>query len=158
MYMFESLQTQLVFELLLAMLLGWLMGWERKQWKKPAGGRTFMLIALGSCLFSIISIEGAQALAGRALVDPTRIASNILTGIGFIGAGLILHTHEHVEGVTSAAALWVAAAVGMAVAFQLYFLSILVAVLTVVGLNLSYATRKIVSRVARHDEGSTGEI
>jgi len=153
----ETQQVQLVFELLLAMALGWLMGWERKHWKKPAGGRTFMLIALGSCLFSIISIESAQALAGHALVDPTRIASNILTGIGFIGAGLILHTHEHVEGVTSAAALWVAAAVGMAVAFHLYFLAILVAILTVVGLNLSYATRKIVSRVAHHDEETSGE-
>lgn len=155
--MLENHQSQLIAELLLAMFLGWIMGWERKHWKKPAGGRTFMLISLGSCLFTIISIEGAQELVGRALADPTRIASNILTGIGFIGAGLILHTHEHVEGVTSAAALWVAAAVGMAVAFHLYFLAVVVAALTVVGLNLSYATRKIVSRVSRRDDESPEE-
>lgn len=144
---------QLIFELLLAAFLGWCMGWERKHWKKPAGGRTFMLIALGSCLFSIISIESVSEFVGRSAVDPTRIASNILTGIGFIGAGIILHRGEHVEGVTSAAAIWVAAAVGMAAAFHLFMLAVMVTLMTVIGLNLSYATRKIVSRVSPHKEG-----
>ena len=116
-----------------------------------------MLIALGSYLFSVISIEGARALSGQAPADPTRIASNILTGIGFIGAGLILHTQERVEGVTSAAAIWVASAVGMAVAFHLYLLAVITTVLTVVGLNLSYATQKIVSRVSHHHDEEENE-
>lgn len=147
----------LVFQLIFAMFFGWLIGWERKHWKKPAGGRTFMLIALGSCLFSIISIEAAKILSNGALVDPTRIAANILTGIGFIGAGLIFHRQEHVEGVTSAAAIWVAAAVGMAVAFHFYTLALVTSLLTVIGLNLGYATRKFVARVTHNHEHRDAE-
>ena len=150
-------ESQLIFKLIIAMVLGWLMGWERKHWKKPAGGRTFMLIALGSCLFTIISVEGARALSNSSMVDPMRVASNVLTGIGFIGAGLILHHEERVEGVTSAAAIWVAAAVGMAVALHFYTLALFTALLTVVGLNIGYATRKIVSRVSRSEDYAEGE-
>ena len=155
---FQNRELQLIFQLALAMALGWLIGWERSQWKKPAGGRTFMLIALGSCLFSIITIESINIFPGDSPIDPTRIASTVLTGIGFIGAGIILQKHGHVEGITSAAALWVAAAVGMAVAFQFYMLAAITSLLTVFGLNISYATRKIFSRVSHtHSEHHEGE-
>lgn len=151
----QQKEAHLIFQLALAMLLGWLIGWERKHWKKPAGGRTIMLIALGSCLFSIISIESAQILAGENSVDPTRIASNVLTGIGFIGAGIILHRQGHVEGITTAAALWVAAAVGMAVAFQFYALAAVTSLLTVFGLNVAYLTRRVIAYITNtryHEE------
>ncbi|MDO8558271.1 MAG: MgtC/SapB family protein [bacterium] len=153
----QNHELQLIFHLIFAMALGWLIGWERKHWKKPAGGRTFMLISLGSCLFTIISVEGARMFSQGASIDPLRIASNVLTGIGFIGAGLILHHEERVEGVTSAAALWVAAAVGMSVAFHFYTLAIVTALLTVTGLNLSYATRKFYSHVSQKEHGAEGE-
>lgn len=139
----SNLELQMIFKLILAMLLGVVVGAERKRWKKPAGGRTFMLISLGSCLFTIISLETARIFTAGTPIDPTRIASNILTGIGFIGAGVIMHKADKVEGVTSAAAIWMTAAIGMAVAFNLYLLAIAATVLAEIGLNFSYATRKI---------------
>ncbi|MEK7508448.1 MAG: MgtC/SapB family protein [Patescibacteria group bacterium] len=145
----SNLQLQMVFKLILAMLLGVIIGMERKRWKKPAGGRTFMLISLGSCLFTLVSLESAMLLTTGVPVDPTRIASNILTGIGFIGAGVIMHKADKVEGVTSAAAIWMTAAIGMAVAFNLYLLAVAATILAEIGLNFSYATRKFLEH--NHD-------
>ncbi len=125
------------------MILGAIIGMERKRWKKPAGGRTFMLISLGSCIFTIISMEAARSFTLGAGTDITRIASNILTGIGFIGAGIIMHKADRVEGVTSAAAIWMTAAIGMSAGFGFYFLAITATILAEIGLNFSYATRKI---------------
>lgn len=140
---FSNLEAQIVVKLILAMFLGAIIGIERKRWKKPAGGRTFMLISLGSCIFTVISIEAARSFTLGAGTDITRIASNILTGIGFIGAGIIMHKQDHVEGVTSAATIWMTAAIGMSVGFGFYFLAIVATVLAEIGLNISYAARKI---------------
>lgn len=149
-YSLATFEYQAITKLVIAMALGWLIGWERKHWKKPAGGRTFMLISLGSCLFTLVSIEAALIFASQTPADPTRIASNILTGMGFIGGGIILHRQDHVEGVTSAAAIWVAAAVGMAVALEMYLVAGLTSVFTVIGLNLKYVTRKMMASVANN--------
>jgi len=152
----QNISSMLAFQLILAMTLGGFIGWERKHWKKPAGGRTLMLISLGSALFTIISKEAAFAFGSQASVDPTRIASNILTGIGFIGAGVILHQGARVAGITTAAAVWVSAAVGMAVALEFYGLAILTTILTIVGLNLFYLIRLVRARLTKqeftHDE------
>ena len=153
-----TFEYQAILKLVIAMVLGWIIGWERKHWKKPAGGRTFMLICMGSCLFTLVSMEAAILFAGTATVDPTRIASNILTGMGFIGGGIILHREDHVEGVTSAAAIWVAAAVGMAVAFEMYLLAALTSLFTVVGLNLQYVMRRFMASVTNHNNNHNGDV
>lgn len=111
-----QLELILVGRMLGATLLGALIGWERERHGTDAGLRTHMSVALGACLFSLISshIPGA---------DPSRIASQVVVGIGFIGAGVILHQRGQVAGLTTAAALWATAAMGMAVAYGMYLLA-----------------------------------
>src|SRR2546428_10596778 len=95
-------------KLLLAALLGGIIGVEREIRDKPAGLRTNILICVGSTLFMSISTKVAQLLGG----DPTRIAAQIISGIGFLGAGAVLHSHGFVLGLTTAATIWVVAGVG----------------------------------------------
>ena len=97
--------------LLVALLLGALIGLEREFSDKAAGLRTNILICVGSCLFMIVS----KNFTGILNADPTRIAAQLVTGIGFLGAGAIMHQGEQVSGLTTAATTWVVAAVGMAV-------------------------------------------
>ncbi|HEU5438203.1 MAG TPA: MgtC/SapB family protein [Ktedonobacterales bacterium] len=100
-----------------ALLLGLLVGIERERKNThPAGMRTLALVSMGSALFTILSAHGFAALTGPgyAPVDPTRIAAQIVSGIGFIGAGTILLQRNAVRGLTTAAAIWMMAAVGMA--------------------------------------------
>jgi putative Mg2+ transporter-C (MgtC) family protein len=112
-----------------AALLGGMIGWERENNDQDAGLRTYMAVAVGSCAFSIISQQ--------ALGDPTRIAAQVVTGIGFIGAGVILQVRGRVQGLTTAATLWATAAVGMASAFGMYLLAGLCAILIVGMLSLN---------------------
>jgi putative Mg2+ transporter-C (MgtC) family protein len=107
-----------VLKLLLAVVLGGLIGYERESEAKPAGLRTMVLVAMGSCLFTIASIKISLAEGGP--FDPGRIASGIVTGIGFLGAGAILRSSGHVLGLTTAASIWLVAAIGMAVGMGLY--------------------------------------
>ena len=100
---------QLMLRLLIAAGLGGAIGLEREIRQKPAGLRTNILIAVGSALFTALSIQIAQAGG-----TPDRISSQIVTGIGFLGAGAILRSEHHVQGMTTAATIWVNAAVGMA--------------------------------------------
>jgi len=113
-------------KLVLAAFLGGIIGFERKTFGKPAGSRTYAMVALGSALFTIISIEGFVNVINY---DPSRIASQIVVGIGFLGAGLIIFHKQHIEGLTTAAALWATAAVGMAVGIGWYTISIFAAIL-----------------------------
>src|SRR6188508_2420524 len=101
--------------LALAAVLGGAVGLEREYRQKPAGLRTNMLIALGSALFSILSIE-----LGAGTGSPDRIAAQVVTGIGFLGAGAILRSGDHVHGLTTAATIWVNAAIGMAAGLGSY--------------------------------------
>jgi putative Mg2+ transporter-C (MgtC) family protein len=100
---------------LLAITCGGLIGLERELKKKPAGFRTNILICLGSTLFMWLSAHVALAIAGDRPADPGRIAAQIVTGIGFLGAGTIIQARGRVVGLTSAAMIWVVAAVGMAI-------------------------------------------
>lgn len=113
----------LIVRVVIAMLLGCVLGWQRQQRGKWAGLRTYALVSGGSALFTIISMT---AFGG----DPARVASNIVTGIGFLGAGTILHKADRVEGLTTAAGLWMVAAVGMTVALELYILATAVSLLS----------------------------
>src|SRR5438445_12525272 len=98
-------------KLVLAAVLGGLIGIEREIRDKPAGLRTNILICVGSTLFMSLSTQVAQLLGG----DPTRIAAQIISGIGFLGAGAVLHSHGFVLGLTTAATIWVVAGGGMEV-------------------------------------------
>jgi len=128
-----DIQTELVLvgRLVLAAFLGAVIGYERELRGRSAGLRTFAAVALGACLFSIISYivvpEGNET---------TRIAAQIVTGVGFLGAGVILHGQGHVSGLTTSATLWAAAAVGMAVGFGLYILAVAATLLLVLLLLL----------------------
>ena len=99
----------MVIRLLVATALGALIGIEREYHAKEAGVRTHLLVALGACLFMILSIYGFDLMLGRDHVsfDPSRIASQVVTGIGFIGAGTIILQKQMVRGLTTAAGLWV---------------------------------------------------
>ena len=97
--------------LLIAFVLGGVVGFEREVHQKPAGLRTHVLISTAAALFTILSTSPSF---GDGNIDPTRIASQILAGMGFVGAGVIISTGGHVRGVTTAASLWVMAAIGMA--------------------------------------------
>lgn len=105
----ELLDIDLLGRLLLAVLLGAAIGVEREMTGKEAGLRTNILICLGAALLTELS----SALAGSG-ADATRISSNIVTGIGFLGAGVIMRERGHVRGLTSAATIWVVAAIGIA--------------------------------------------
>jgi putative Mg2+ transporter-C (MgtC) family protein len=105
-----------VIRLVLAAILGGLIGLERELRRKPAGLRTNMFMCFGSAMFTIISYRMASEFSG----DHTRIAAQIIPGIGFIGAGSILHSRGSVTGLTTAATLFVVASIGMAVGAGLY--------------------------------------
>jgi putative Mg2+ transporter-C (MgtC) family protein len=117
--------------LALAAVLGGAVGLEREYHHKPAGLRTNMLIALGSALFSILSIE-----LGAGTGSPDRIAAQVVTGIGFLGAGAILRSGDHIHGLTTAATIWVNAAIGMAAGLGSYTVATVAAAITFVVLAL----------------------
>lgn len=121
--------------LALAMAAGAILGYERERAEKPAGVRTYMLVAEGAALFMMCALLLSQQLAdvGR-ISDPGRIASTVIQGIGFIGAGVILTTGKYVIGVTTAAGLWVAAAVGLLAGAGFFTLAIAATIATLVGL------------------------
>lgn len=114
--MVEMFRLELVLQLSLATLFGGAIGLERELGGKPAGLRTNILICIGSVLYTNLSITIA---AGHA--DPTRVAAQIVTGVGFIGAGTILHARGAVVGLTSAATIWVVAAIGVALGAAFYW-------------------------------------
>jgi len=125
-YMFEitAVERQMFFQLIVAAILGGLIGLEREYRHRPAGFRTYFLVSLGACLFTVIS-----RYFPATDIDSTRIAAQIVTGIGFIGAGVIFRQDEKIEGITTAAGLWVAAAIGMGVGSGFYFISVAATVL-----------------------------
>lgn len=115
--------TEIFYRLMLSVILGGIVGWEREKEEKPAGLRTHIIVCLGSTLLMIVS---AYTFPNA---DPTRIAAQVVTGIGFIGAGTILRTGVGVKGLTTAASIWTMAGVGLAVGAGLYIPAIITAFL-----------------------------
>src|SRR3989344_7135198 len=116
-------------QLLLATLLGMLIGYERARRGKQAGLRTFSLVTIGAALFTILSVGGDAGGELYRAYDPSRIASQIVVGIGFLGGGLIFLKKNYVYGLTTAAGLWASAAIGMAVGFGKYVVAIVATLL-----------------------------
>src|ERR1043166_2566541 len=130
-------------KLILAAVLGGIIGIEREIRDKPAGLRTNILICVGSTLFMSISTNVAAMLGG----DPTRIAAQIISGIGFLGAGAVLHSHGFVLGLTTAATIWVVAGVGMALGSGLYLVAVFATAMSLVTLYfLSFVEDRIQGR------------
>ncbi len=122
---------QIVLRLVLAVVVGGLIGWERQLGHKPAGLRTHMLVSLGAAVFVIAGIEGGSSVESEAY---SRVIQGITTGVGFLGAGEIISRTDRnktqVRGLTSAAAIWVSAALGVAIGCGLWFIGLTGALLT----------------------------
>lgn len=114
-----------LFKLLLSMLLGSVVGFERKRKGQTAGVRTFALISMGATLAMLISIYVPQEYLGLKNGDPGRIAAQVLSGIGFLGAGAIIQMKGSVRGLTTAAGIWMVATIGLAIGVGMYLLSII---------------------------------
>lgn len=135
-------QLDIIFKLILAAALGGVVGFERELKRKEAGLRTHMLVCLGSALFTIIGLQSLQIYANGQVIsgfDPSRIIGQIVLGIGFLGSGLIIFRQERIEGLTTAAGLWVTAAIGAAAGLGLYLIAIFSSFLA---LTISFAIRK----------------
>ncbi len=123
-------EIEIALRLLLAAVFGAAVGFERRSSDKPAGLRTLSLVAVGSALFTIISVFGFEN------ADQSRVAAQIVTGVGFLGAGTILRSGTSISGLTTAATIWATAAIGMAVGSGMYIASAAGTVLMLVILYL----------------------
>lgn len=128
-----NIQIEIILRLLLAVVLGAGIGYQREHMQKPAGLRTHILICLGSALFTVVSLYGFTGS-----VDPSRVAAGVVTGIGFLGAGVIFRSMKGdvVVGLTTAASVWTTAAIGIACGVGMYLVAFIVAVISVLILML----------------------
>ena len=131
----------MIFRLVAAGMLGGLIGLEREFRAKEAGVRTHFIVALGSALFMIIS----QYAFGNQQHDAARVAAQVVSGLGFIGAGVIIFQKNAVRGITTAAGLWVAAAIGLACGAGMYVLAASASILTILCLELMNLVNKYFS-------------
>lgn len=114
-------QLTYIGQILLAIILGSGLGLQRERWGKWAGPRTYALVCAGSTLFTILSYN--------FFTNNSTVASAVISGIGFLGAGTILHKEDRVEGLTTAAGLWMVAAIGMAIGVQEYLLATIISII-----------------------------
>lgn len=124
-----------VFKLLLSMVLGVLVGAERKRKGQIAGVRTFALISMGACLAMLLSIYVPQVYLGLKNGDPGRIAAQVITGVGFLGGGAMIHLKGAVRGLTTAAGIWMTATIGMAVGVGMYWCAVIATLMILVTLT-----------------------
>ena len=137
-----AMQLELGLRMTLGLVLGAIIGFERELHRQPAGFRTHSLVALGAALFTIVSAHGFVG----PLVDPTRIAAQIVSGIGFIGAGTILQHRGSIRGLTTAASLWSVAAIGTAAGAGLHVMAVVGTMLILVVLALLDRVEAFVTR------------
>jgi putative Mg2+ transporter-C (MgtC) family protein len=137
---FAHWQTSLLLfaQVLLAFFLGFLVGMEREYHSSPAGIRTYAAVCMGSCVFALVSTHAQGAAYYKSIVDPTRIAAQIVSGVGFLGAGVIFKDGPKMNGLTTAATIWAVAAIGLAVAFEMYLVAILSTILILILLSLNH--------------------
>lgn len=123
-----SIELKLCINILLSAIFGFAIGLERKRRGKEAGVRTHTIMCIGSCLFTVISLNFSKSLD----FDPSRIAAQIISGIGFLGAGMIIFKKNEIHGLTTAAGIWVTAGVGMACGAGLYVVAIIATILVII--------------------------
>lgn len=167
----SSFEMQLLIRLLLATLLGGLIGLERELHGRPAGFRTHLMVALGAALYMGVSLHFYQVYGGLSgnlavRVDPGRVAAQIVVGIGFLGAGAIIRENASVRGLTTAACLWVAAAIGTACGAGMLLIAVVVTAISLVSLlvlkrveeGLSRDIYQQVTVVSEYREGQSERI
>lgn len=149
----QSFGWQSMVQVLVAALLGGLIGIEREWRGRDAGLRTNMLIAMGACLFTLVSIKGFPLL-GSSAKDTARLAAQVVTGIGFLGAGAIIQTRGHAKGMTTAATIWMVAAIGVTIGVEGYALAVFSTVVTVVVLRMLRPVSKTIAHRDSHSRTS----
>lgn len=148
MEQFFTQNSDIIIRLFLAITLGGIIGLERLFVQKEAGMKTHALVSLGSALFIIISQALLEKYGNFASFDPTRMASQIIVGIGFLGAGLIVLEGSHLRGLTTASGLWVTAGIGMAVGFSLYNIAIITTIFVLVIFVLFSLLERPIKKIA----------
>ena len=132
--------------MLLSTLLGIMVGWERQMGRKPAGLRTHTLVCIGSTLFILLG-RHAAALSPSMNYDPTRIIHGVITGVGFLGAGSIMRTDSgYVHGLTTAASVWMVAAIGVSVGVHAYWLATMGTVLALIVLEVMRWVERVMEK------------
>lgn len=152
---------EIIFRLILSIILGGLIGLEREVGNRPAGLRTHILVTTGATLIMLVSIYG---FTGQS--DPSRIAAQVVSGIGFLGAGTILRTGNGIQGLTTAASLWVCAGLGLAIGSGLYLIALISTILVLVSLIIFVhlekvvfiKTKKVFNIIAMERSGLIGDI
>jgi putative Mg2+ transporter-C (MgtC) family protein len=148
---------EVLFRMVVSLAIGLIIGFERTIHQKPAGIRTYSLVCIGSTMFMIVSAYGIQVVPLGNLLhagDPGRVAAQIITGIGFLGAGVILHDRGRIRGLTTAAEMWTTAGLGMAVGLGLYFLALVSVVCVEFALYSHYFFCRL--GVLSHKDGEEG--
>lgn len=152
-------------QVLFSFLLGGIIGYEREYHNSPAGVRTYAAVCMGSCLFGIASVH-PFGIGVHNGFDPTRIAAQVASGIGFLGAGVIFKEGLNTVGLTTAATFWVTAAIGLVIAFGMYelatvttlFLVILLAMPTIPGLSkISVRRRRLKQKQKEIEENNNSD-
>jgi putative Mg2+ transporter-C (MgtC) family protein len=128
MFVIRDIDYITIGRVFVAFLLGGLVGFERERIQRPAGLRTHMLVAAGAACFTVASIYGFQGLGVDS--DPARLAAQIITGIGFLGAGAIFRTGDTVKGITTASSIWITAAIGILIGAGMIYLAIFTTAMT----------------------------
>ncbi len=153
MEIITAIQIETIVKLAIAMVLGMILGLERLYAHKNAGMRTYALVTMASALFVIISEVAGASFAFDGSVDRMRMASQIIVGVGFLGGGLIIFKDDRVSNLTTAAGLWIAAAIGVAVGFGLYLEAVVASVFTLfVMAVLALIERKFKEHMASRDD------
>ena len=142
-----------ILPLTVSLLLGMLLGLERSFAGKNAGMRTYGLVSLGSCLFVIISLYVAQNYAGVYSFDPLRLSAGVVSGIGFLGAGLMISQADRVRGLTTATGLWVSCGIGMAVGFEMYAVATFATALALITLSIFTSVESKLQTVYKKGRG-----
>ena len=139
-------RSEILIRLALALIIGGVAGLDREKSRQSAGFRTHILVAVGSCVASITSLLLFEEYKYIVNLDPGRISAQVLSGIGFLGAGAILKTSNSIRGLTTAAGIWVVASIGLAIGFGYYYLSIMTLVFLMITLKtMKFLEEKIVS-------------
>ncbi|MDR5659899.1 MgtC/SapB family protein [Serpentinicella sp. ANB-PHB4] len=150
-YMISSLD--LIVRLVVASLLGGLIGFEREVNNRPAGFRTHILVTLGSCLIMILSIYGFVGLGPEGKGgEPARLAAQVVSGIGFLGAGTIMREGMNVRGLTTAASIWISGGIGLAIGAGFYVAAVVTTLLSLASLTSVQLTNKRLSKMKRYSE------